>query len=83
MVMEVLVKIESCYILTVIVIPEPAVHLQSNYYAISESGGSIEVCAEVTTDKFEGTFQAIYMTAGGSAKGLNTSFKIGILTIKA
>ena len=57
--------------LTVIVIPEPAVHLQSNYYAISEGGGSIEVCAEVTTDQFEGTFQAIYMTTGGSAKGLH------------
>ena len=51
-------------------IPEPTVHLQSNYYAVSEGDGSIEVCAEVTTNQFEGTFQAIYMTSGGSAKGL-------------
>ena len=57
---------------TVTVIPEPTVHLQSNYYAVSESDGSLDVCAEVTSNQFEGTFQANYVTIGGSAKGLRT-----------
>ena len=54
---------------TVIVIPEPTVRLQSNYYAVGEGDGSLQICAEVTTDQFEGNFQANYMTTGGSAKG--------------
>ena len=51
-------------------IPEPTVHMQSNYYTVNEGDGSIEVCAEVTTDQFEGTFEANYITTEGSAKGL-------------
>ena len=52
------------------VLPEPTVRLQNNYYTVGENDGGVEVCAEVTTDQFEGTVQANYMTTGGSAKGL-------------
>lgn len=53
-----------------VVVPEPTVHLQSNYYSVSEDSGSLEVCAEVTSDQFDGNFEADYATAGGSAEGM-------------
>ena len=37
---------------------------------MSEADGSVEVCAEVTTQQFEGSIQVNYSTAGGSAEGL-------------
>lgn len=56
--------------LLVEMVPEPTVHLQSNYYTVSEDSGSLEVCAEVTSDQFDGNFQANYATSEGSAEGL-------------
>lgn len=52
------------------VVPEPTVHLQSNYYTVSEDSGSLEVCAEVTSDQFDDNFEADYVTSEGSAEGL-------------
>ena len=51
-------------------VPEPTVRLQSNYYSIGEGDGSLEVCAEVTTDQFDGNFQANYVTIGDGAEGV-------------
>ena len=55
---------------TVLVIPQPAVHLHRNYYTVGESDGIIEVCAEVTTNQFEGNLIANFVTTEGSAKGI-------------
>lgn len=52
------------------VVPEPSVHLKSNYYSVGEGEGTLEVCAEVTTNQFDGNFQVKYVTIGGSAKGV-------------
>lgn len=52
-----------------IVVPEPTVRLKSNYYSVGEGDGSLEVCAEITTDQFDGNFQANYVTTSGSAEG--------------
>jgi len=51
-------------------VPEPRLYLQQSFYSVSEADGSVEVCAEVTTQQFEGSIQVNYTTAGGSAEGL-------------
>jgi hypothetical protein len=66
------------------VLPEPTVRLQNNYYTVGENDGGVEVCAEVTTDQFEGTVQANYMTTGGSAKASEDfRHQSGILTFSS
>ena len=50
--------------------PQPKLYLQQSFYSASEADGSAEVCAEVTTQQFEGSIQVNYSTAGGSAEGL-------------
>lgn len=50
-------------------VPDPVVHLQSNYYSVGEGDGSVEICAEVSTDQFDETLQANYETSQGSAEG--------------
>ena len=51
-------------------VPQLAIHMQKSFYSVSEADGSVEVCAEVTTQQFEGSIQVNYSTAGGSAEGL-------------
>ena len=54
---------------TVVVVPDPTVRLKASYYSVGEGGGSVEVCAEVTTDQFDSTIEADYVTSPGSATG--------------
>ncbi|CAI8052156.1 hypothetical protein GBAR_LOCUS28548, partial [Geodia barretti] len=51
----------------VVVVPDPTVRLNTSYYSVGEGDGSIEVCAHVTTDQFNNTIQADYVTSAGSA----------------
>ena len=50
--------------------PQLAIRMQQNFYSVMESNGSVEVCAEVTTQQFEGSIQVNYSTASSSAGGL-------------
>ena len=51
------------------VIPDLSVYWQERYYSASEADDSVELCAELSTLQFEGSFQVDYATFGGSAKG--------------
>lgn len=44
-------------------------HLITGYYSAGEGDGSIEICAQVTTDRFDHTIQFDYLTIAGSATG--------------
>ena len=52
-----------------VVVPDPTVRLNTSYYSVGEGDGIIEVCAHVTTDQFDNTIQADYVTSAGSASG--------------
>ena len=52
-----------------VVVPDPTVRLVSSYFSVDEGAGSLEICAEVTTDQFDGNFEADYITSAGSAEG--------------
>ena len=58
--------------LTVVEVPDPKVRLSTGYYLVSEGDGSIEVCAQVTTDQYDNTIQADYVTTPGSASGMES-----------
>lgn len=48
---------------------DPMVGLQSNYYAVNEGDGSIEICAEITPTPSEGNILIGYSTIGATAEG--------------
>ena len=52
-------------------VPDPTVRMKSSYYSVGEGDGSVEVCAEVTTDQFDSTFDTDYVTSAGSATGID------------
>ena len=58
------------FIFIEIMVREPTVCVHSNYYSVGEGDGSLEVCAELTTDQFDGNFQANFVTIGDRAEGL-------------
>ena len=71
---------------TEVSVPQLAIHMQKSFYSVSEADGSVEVCAEVTTQQFEGIVQVNYTTAGGSAEGLlltapSTCFDVIMLSV--
>ena len=51
-------------------VPDPTVRLVSSYFSVGEGDDSIEICAEVTTDQFDDTFEADYVASSASAEGL-------------
>ena len=59
-----------------VVIPELTVHWQESYYSASETDGSVEVCAELSTLQFEGSVQVDYATVGDSAEGVRIVFPL-------
>ena len=49
--------------------PDPKVHLKTSYYSVGEGDGSVEVCAQVTTNQFQNEVRVGYFTTFGSATG--------------
>ena len=60
----------SCLIIAEKTVPDLTVHWQESYYSASETDGSVELCAELSTVQFEGSVQVDYGTVGDSAKGV-------------
>ena len=57
------------FVIAEVVVPELTIHWQKGYYSTSETDGSVELCAELSTLQFEGNVQVNYATFGDSAKG--------------
>ena len=55
--------------ITVVEIPDPRLHLKTSYYSVGEGDGSVDVCAQVTTNQFDNEIRCDYFTTFGSAAG--------------
>ena len=63
-------KLLCVFMFAEVVVPELTVHWQESYYSTSETTGSVEMCAELSTLQFDGNVEVNYATFGDSAKGI-------------